>query len=188
MGRQITPFGEEYGRLISDFRHCWFRLEVLQRYTVAYEEEPLRRFLAGEPPPEDPDKEEWLGLIREAAAAGKVMRRVHVVVEPPSDYLRYEFAWEYADNMAAGEDIRIIGVQPGHWPEELPHHDYWLFDSRILCLLDYDEEGRLLGAELVDDPAEIVRHNWWRDVALHEAVPLDRYLLGREELPGELVS
>ena len=72
-----------YGRFIteSDFQHTAFRLEVLQRYTVPYEKEPLRRFLANEPPPDDPDKERWLAFIREAVGAGKRMQRVHVVVE-----------------------------------------------------------------------------------------------------------
>jgi hypothetical protein len=188
MGRWLAPFGEEFSRLFDDFEDSWFRLEVLQRYTVPYEVEPLRWFLAGEPLPYDPDKEQWLALIRDAARAGKRMQRVHVVVEPPSDYLRYELVCEYADNVAAGEDVRLIPVQPGTWPSDVPRHDYWLFDDRVLCMMHYDEAGQLLGAELVDDLAVVAEHRRWRDVALRQSMTYREYLRVHEDLPLRLVS
>lgn len=187
MSRRISAFSEEFDRLFSDFQHTAFRLEVLQRYTVPYEKEPLRRFLANEPPPDDPDKERWLAFIREAVGAGKRMQRVHVVVEPLSAYLRYELAWEYSSNVGAGEEVRIIPIRPGAWPDQMPRYDYWLFDARTLCLMDYDNEGRLLGADLVDDPTEIVRHARWRDAALHHGIPYRVYIRRHQDLP-QLVS
>jgi hypothetical protein len=125
---------------------------------------------------EDPAKAEWLELVRSARAAGKRMERVHVVVEPLSDYLRYELAWWYADNVAAGEDVRILPTRPRQWPAGLPRHDFWLYDSQKLAVLHYDPQGRLYRAELVGDPVEVVRHNAWRDVAMHQAVSLGEYL------------
>jgi hypothetical protein len=188
MARRIGPFGPEFDQLFKDFRHTAFRLEVLQGYSVPYEEEPIRRFLANEPPPADPDKEQWLAFIRAAVGAGKLMQRVHVVVEPLSPYLRYELAWEYSCNVAAGEDVRIVAIQAGSWPNEMPRHDYWLFDSRTLCVMDYDDEGRLLGADLVDDPGEIVQHNAWRDAALHQGVPYRDYVRRHHDLPLLMAS
>ena len=188
MCRRLAPFSDEFSRLFVDFQHTWFRLELLQRYTVPYEVEPLRRYLAGDAPLKDPDQEQWLALIRDGVTAGKRMQRVHVVAEPLSEYLRYELTWEYSHNVAAGEDIRIIPAQPGSWLNELPAHDYWLFDSRELCVMEYDGEGRLLGAELIDDPADIVQHNWWRDVALHQAIPYREYVRRHEDLRVELAS
>ena len=114
-------------------------------------------------------------MIRNSIADGKKLQRVHVVVEPPTDYIRYELMWSYAPNVAAGEDIRILPTPPGQWPD-LPRRDYWLFDSRDLWAMAYDGEGRFLYAELVTDPAEIVRHAYWRDAALHHAISYQQYL------------
>lgn len=71
----------------------------------------LRRFLDGEDLVVDAGMEEWLDTVQGARAAGKCMERVHVVVEPLSDYMRYELTWWYPANVAAGEDIRIIPAQ-----------------------------------------------------------------------------
>jgi hypothetical protein len=176
MGRRIETLGEEFTRLFHEFEHTAFRLETLQVYAVDYETEPVRQFLAGTPMPDDRSKGEWCELIRDATAAGKRMSRVHVVVEPLTDYLRYELGWSYPPNVDAGEDIRIIPVQPGGWPTGLPEqYDFWLFDSRDLWVMAYDDQGGFLYAEQVDDPAEIVRHNYIRDAAMHAATEFRDY-------------
>ena len=107
-------------------------------------------------------------------AAKKSMRRVHVVEEPLSDYLRYEML-SYRPNVEAGEDVRILPVTPGRWPN-LPLDDYWLFDSAELWLMDYDEDGHFTGVVPVTDAVEIVMANHWRDAALHAAVPYADYV------------
>jgi hypothetical protein len=177
----ITPFSSAWDEMLADFEHTAFRLEVLQHYAVGYEDSPLERFLAGEPRPPAPVLDDWNELVRAASAAGKRMQRVHVVVEPLTPYLRYELTWAYADNVAAGEDIRIIPVREGEWPAGLPRHDFWLYDSSRVGVLHYDPEGRLYRAELVRNPAEVVRHAVWRDIALHQAIPWDAYM---DRFPG----
>ncbi len=58
----------------------------------------------------------------------------------------------------------------------MPKHDYWLFDSRLLGHMHFDnDDGRLTGIDLIDDPAEIVQHNYWRDAAWHHAVLRDDF-------------
>ncbi|MGH8929578.1 MAG: DUF6879 family protein [Egibacteraceae bacterium] len=184
MGRRIVSSSDEFSELFTSFEHTAYRLESLQRYTVPYEEEPLRRFLAGESHQVDPDKE-WFKLIRDAVNAGKRMERVHVVVEPHSDYMRFELT-AYADSVVAGEDIRIIPIQPGEWPPDLPGHgyDYWLFDSRTLAVMHYDHEGRLVAVDLVDDPGQVVQANFWRDVAWHLAIPYREYKTDTSDVPA----
>jgi hypothetical protein len=125
---------EEFGQFFTSFEHTAYRLETLQRYDVSYELEPFRAFLADEPRPHDPSKERRTAMIRNAAAEGKALQRVHVIAEPPTDYLRYELMWSYAPNVRAGEDIRILPIQPGQWPD-LPHRDYWLFDTHDLWIM-----------------------------------------------------
>lgn len=176
MGKRIEKLDGEFTDLFRRFEHTAFRLETLQRYTVEYEEQPFQRFLAGNPAVHDPSKDEWCALIRDAVAVGKRMGRVHVVVEPLTDYLRYEMT-SYAPNVDAGEDIRLSPVRQGEWPPGLPRdHDFWLFDSTELWVMAYDEEGRFLHVEHVDDPAEIVQANHWRDAAMHTAVRFQDYL------------
>lgn len=172
--RRLENLDGEFTDLFRTFEHTAFRLETLQQYKVEYEEEPLRRFLAGDPMPVDPSKAEWCGLIRDARAQGKRMERVHVVVVPPSDYIRYEMT-SYAPNVKAGEDIRIASVGPGEWISGVPRQDFWLFDSNHLWLMTYDADGRFLYAEFVDDPAEIVRANAARDAAMHAGVPFEAF-------------
>ena len=36
--------------------------------------------------------------------------------------------------------------------------------------MHFDDEDRFLGGELIEDPAVIVEHNYWRDAAWHRAV------------------
>ncbi len=56
---------------------------------------------------------------------------------------------------------------------EIPNHDYWLFDSRKSVRMHFGNDDRFLGGEIIEDAAEIVRHNYWRDVARHHAVRRD---------------
>lgn len=80
-------------------------------------------------------------------------------------------------NSALGEDIRIL------WRTEadrlrLPAEDYWLFDSRIVALLNFDADDQLVDVELITEPAEVVRRSLVRDAALHHAVPYERFAAG----------
>ena len=178
----LDPFAGEFDRLFTEFRYTAYRLETLQRYAMPYEEESFRLFLAGESRPNDPEKRRWVAVLRAALGSGKRMQRVHVVTEPLSDYMRFELTWGYEDNVRAGEDIRIYSVKEGDWPAGLVAHDYWLFDSRQLVIMRYDNKGALRGADLIDDPAEVVQHNYWRDLALYGAVRYVDYEARRRNL------
>lgn len=164
----------DFGRLFTDFRHTAYRLETLQVYDVAYEQESYAAWLAGDPDALRSLKGAWAVTVAQATAAGKRFQRVHVVEEPLTDYLRYEIEG-YRYNVEAGEDVRVIPVQRGQWPRELPHRDYWLFDSAELWVMEYDEAGRFLGAVHVEDAEDTIMHGYWRDAALHEAIPYADY-------------
>ncbi len=174
--------GEDFSRLFASFEHTAFRLEVLDRYTVPDEDEQYRKFLANEPP-DNAYMKPWLDMLSDMAAAGKRMQRVRVAKEPLGHYLRFQFTCGYPYTIEAGEDIRILGSETAQ-ALGLPGQDFWLFDSRQVARMHYDIEGHFLGAELVDEPGTVVQHCYWRDAALHYAVPYQRYvaehlLLGR---------
>ena len=85
---------------------------------------------------------------------------------PLTDYSRFG-VWCSQFTAGAGEDIRYL---PRELADDLPKHDYWLFDSRKLVRMHFNDDMSFLGGEVVEDPAEIVRHNYWRDAAWHHAV------------------
>jgi hypothetical protein len=145
---------------------------VRDRYNVSYEQESLRKFLAGEPQRRD-SFGDWYDMVREAKAAGRRFRRVRVVTLPLTDYSRYGL-WSSQFNNDAGEDIRYL---PRDKAEAigLPHHDYWLFDSTKLLHMHFDDDDVPLEHEFIDDAAEIVRHNYWRDAAWRHAIKRDDF-------------
>jgi hypothetical protein len=177
VGRLFSSLDDdEFNRFFLEFRYTAYRLETLQQYDVSYERSNYSRFLAGEPCPDDPAISEWVdGTVAKAVGAGKRMHRVHVVEEPLSDYIRFECAWEYERTVAVGEDVRFIPVRRGEWLAGLPHSDYWLFDSAQLTVMHYADDGAFIAAEIVDDPAEIVRANFWRDLAVHQSIPYKEF-------------
>lgn len=171
------------GRIEADDWEAWselfefsasaFRLETLQTYTEPEEAEALARFHAGRDP--ELDTSGWETMIRRHRAAGRSMARVRVLVEPLSDYARFQLPY-FARFADAGEDIGVITSSQGTWPDDLPRHDYWFFDDRDLWVLNYSEAGSFTHADLITDPAALAAHRRWRVAALAQATPLGQYL------------
>jgi hypothetical protein len=113
----------------------------------------------------------WLSMVEESRTNGRRFARVRVVTQPLTDYSRFGI-WSAKFTCEAGEDIRYLTREQAGG---LPDHDYWLFDSRKLVRMRFDEHAVSLGGELIDDPAEVVQHNYWRDAAWHEAVRRDDF-------------
>ncbi|MGW3917064.1 DUF6879 family protein, partial [Streptomyces sp. NPDC005070] len=57
----------------------------------------------------------------------------------------------------------------------LPAEDFWIFDSRLVALLHFDDADNITGIELITEPAEVVRYAMVRDAAMHNAVPFDQF-------------
>lgn len=112
-------------------------------------------------------------MIREATAENRRFTRVRVVSVPLSDYSRFGL-WAAQRTSDAGEDIRYLSRDVAE-QLDLPNHDYWLFDSRKLVRMHFGTEDKFRGGEIVEDAAEIVKHNYWRDVALHHAIRRDGF-------------
>ncbi|MGH8604287.1 MAG: DUF6879 family protein [Gammaproteobacteria bacterium] len=153
-------------------------------YDAPYENESLRKFLAGES--DDLSwMQSWLEMLRETTSKGRRFARVRVVTIPLTDYSRFG-VWCAQFTNSAGEDIRYLKRGQAE-REKLANHDYWLFDSRKLVRLHFDEADHFLGGEIIEDSAEIVQHNYWRDAAWHHAVERDDFVaeqgVGRIERP-----
>jgi hypothetical protein len=156
------------------------RLETLQHYDVPGDEERQRAFHAGEqlPPPRQ-GKLDDLKLIAELRKSGRQVGRVHVVDRPLSDYVRYELA-VYAENAAAGEDVRIAD-RSLHPELASLAQDFAIFDAgttwATVVLFDYDNRGRVRGYQVVaSDPETEKRCRDQYDLALSRSVPLSEFM------------
>ncbi len=147
-------------------------MEVRESYAAPREVESFKKFRAGEPV-DLSWAETWFSIIREATAEGRHFSRVRVVSMPLSDYSRFGL-WAAQFTSDAGEDIRYVTRDEAQ-KAELPNHDYWLFDSRKLVRMHFGDEDRFLGGEIIEDAAEIVKHNYWSDAARHCAVRRDDF-------------
>jgi hypothetical protein len=157
--------------LFDSFEHTAFRLETREAYVEDEESEPLRAFLAGRP--DYGWFADWPEYISGIVAAGKRFERVRVVSQPHSDYTR--FGLDLARlSVAAGDDIRYL-PRPEAQRLGLPNEDYWLFDSRTVVIFGFGADGRITQRLLVDEPAAVVAHSYWRDVAWHYAVHHTEY-------------
>ena len=118
-------------------------------YNAPYENESVRRFLSGEPD-DLAWSNSWLQRVRDARAAGKIFARVRVVSVPLTDYSRFG-VWASQFTVAAGEDIRYLTRDQA---AGLPDYDFWMFDSRTVIKMHFDDQSIYLGGELIEDSAE----------------------------------
>ncbi|MFH8758619.1 DUF6879 family protein [Streptomyces atroolivaceus] len=163
---------DTFRRLFTTFEHTAWRLETRRGYASDRQDPDFQTFLATGSSPCDPE-EPWFLNIKAQTDAGKTVGRVRIADHPPTTEQR--FLLDYArHNAAVGEDIRYL------WREDadqaaLPAEDFWIFDSRIVALLHFDNEDTMLSTELVTEPAQVVRYANVRDAAMHHAVPYDRF-------------
>lgn len=161
-----------------------YRLETLQHYDVTGDER-YRAFASGCPlPPPGPGKAEDLRLIERLTGAGRKVGRVHIIDRPLTDYLRYELA-VYAENAAAGEDIRIAD-RAAH-PDLLGlRRDFAVFDAETrhgaAMVFDYNPAGRVAGYRINDHRGVVRRFRELYDLAAGHSVPLAEFVTAG--LPG----
>lgn len=174
MTRWIHPNEDyvEWGALLSSYRSSSYRLEAQQVYSSPSENAWLADFLAGRP--FEPDFTWRLSRSQERISAGCTKITVRIVVEPRSDYTRMELA-TYPAIVAGGEDVRIIAVPEGTWPDGLPDHDYFVFDDIDVWRMHYHDDFTFAGAEQLAGADILAEHLRGRRRALELAIPLLEY-------------
>jgi len=161
---------DEFGGMFETFEHTAWRLETRRRYRSDEETETYRRFARGDDAGWDLD-DPWCVSRREQVALGKRFERVRIMDNPPTLGQRYLLD-NARRNAEVGEDIRNL------WRSDaerlgLPAEDFWLFDSRVIALLHFDDADCMTGVELITDPVEVARACQVRDAAWHHATPYD---------------
>ncbi|MFJ7249607.1 DUF6879 family protein [Kitasatospora sp. NPDC098652] len=166
---------DEFEEMFTTFQHTAFRLETRRQYRSDEQSETYRRFAAGLDPEWDLDHP-WCRSRREQSALGKRFERVRIMDNPPTLGQRYLLNNAERNN-AVGEDTRYL------WRADaerlnLPHEDAWLFDSRVIALLHFDDDDEITKIELITDPVQVARACQVRDAAWHYAIPSREFSTG----------
>lgn len=163
--------GDAWRAFFDSYEQEAFRLETHPTYAISSERAEYESFLATGAL-SIPDDDPWLVRVRNFRRTGRWIGRVHVIIRPLTDYLRYEFA-VYQHTAEAGEDVRILDLAERPDPG-LPQQDFWLFDDIAVVRMDFLPDGTQIGRELLEDvdPAPYVA---WKQLALQYARPFMEY-------------
>lgn len=117
---------------------------------------------------------DWSDLVRATVARGVSVRRVRIVSEPVTDYIRFEYDLTAVHNVAAGEVVRWL-------PRDkaagllVPVSDFWVFDGQVVLWNHFAGDGSWVGEEQADDPALAKLCASSFDAAWERAVPHEYY-------------
>ncbi|MFE4665156.1 DUF6879 family protein [Streptomyces sp. NPDC056716] len=117
----------------------------------------------------------WLDVVAETTGRGVAMRRLRVVSEPLSDYVRYEYDGTFT-NAAAGENVRWLPRSQARGLL-LPVLDGWVVDEETVILHHFSGEGQWVGPrmEVLHDPALAAQYVTAYEAAWARAIPHSEY-------------
>lgn len=159
---------EEFDRLFTRFEHTAWRLETRRRYASDELTETYTQFTHGASVNWDGVDTAWCFERRDQVALGKRFDRVRIVDDPPTPGQFYLLD-NARRNSVVGERIHNLRREDAD-RLALPAEDFWLFDSRLVALLNFDDTDNLVDVELITQPAEVLRYVMVRDAAEHHAV------------------
>ncbi|TDD88376.1 hypothetical protein E1298_15135 [Actinomadura rubrisoli] len=121
------------------------------------------------------DWSRWIGLVGAARERGVTFRRLRIVSEPVSDYIRWEHAISYG-NVDAGEDLRWL-PRSRAYDLTLPGADLWLFDRRRARFGIQRGDGSRGTYEFSSDPRVVRQVIASFEMAWERAIPHEEYKL-----------
>jgi len=168
--------GEYRDSLIAGFRREALHLEMRDVYAAA-DRSRFRKWIAGQELSPD-DEAEWWRPWREMMGrhrqAGRSLRRLRVISEPVTDYIKFEFL-DAAELVRVGEDVRWLPRQRASGLL-LPGNDLWCFDAETVVFTYLSGDGEVQGYELTDDPGLVGRAVAAFEAAWPVAVPHGEYV------------
>lgn len=153
-GEVLEPISEEKrDQLLTTFEREAVHLEMRDVYATDIERDRFRTWLRGQPLNPDTEAEwwgPWFELMRRNNEAGKTLRRLRIVSEPVTDYIRFEWL-DAAQLVAAGEDVRWLPRRKAS-TLLLPGNDFWMFDRQTVAFTHFSGDGHVLDHEVTTDP------------------------------------
>jgi hypothetical protein len=167
--------GEYRDSLIAAIRHEALHLEMRDVYAAA-DHSRFRRWLAGEE--FDPQEEAewwrpWREMMRRHQDVGRVLRRLRVVSEPVTEYIKFEWL-DAAELVKAGEDVRWLPRQRTS-KLLLPGNDLWCFDGKSVVFTYLSGDGAVQGYEMTTDPRLVGKVIAAFEAAWSAAIPHSEY-------------
>lgn len=169
---RIINAEDQFSRLFETFEHTAWRLETRRRYASDEAGDEWAQFVAHQPVQWDYE-DAWCRNVRAQTAQGKRFERVRLVDTPATSGQLFLLD-NAVRNCAVGEDIRNLKRATANGLL-LPAEDFWLFDSRLVARLQFDDADNLVSVELITEPAAVNRYCQVRDAAWHHAVPYDQF-------------
>jgi hypothetical protein len=166
---------EERDEFFTSFDHAAVHLEMRDSYGTQVEKPHLRKWERGEP-----DDIEWLkpwfDTVRSGTRSGKAFRRVRIISEPITEYIR----WEHMDAhlfVEAGEDIRWLPRRLVS-PVAFPGNDFWMFDAETVIFSVFSGNGDVIEWQLYTDTSVVQLCQSAFDSAWKLAIPHHDYQPG----------
>jgi hypothetical protein len=150
----LEPISEdERDTYLTAYQREALHLEMRDVYATDIERSRFQQWLNGEPL--DPAAEAewwspWFELMAKNIAAGKTLRRLRIVSEPVTAYIRFEWL-DAAQLVLAGEDVRWLPRRQAS-TLMLPGNDCWIFDRETVAFTYFSGDGHVLGHEKTTDP------------------------------------
>jgi len=151
-------------------------LEMRDVYATDIERDRFHTWLRNEPL--DPESEAawwrpWFEFMERNRKQGKTLKRLRIVSEPVTDYIRFEWL-DASELVRAGEDVRWLPRRNAS-TLLLPGNDYWMFDRETVAFTHFSGDGHVLNHELTTDPAIVDRCAQAFDTAWDIAIPHVNY-------------
>jgi hypothetical protein len=133
-----------------DFRKEAFRLETMPKYQMADNLEKYHSYVAGQPAWDYTDNQWHQKLHQWVGQEKKRVYRLRLLPDEWTPYINFQIDWEYRHNARAGEEFFLI-----HQSDFLARYgevpgDFWILDGKTMLTMNFDDNGRLLGAEKHD--------------------------------------
>lgn len=154
-----------------------FRLEYRQSYHVASDLEEFEKWRRGESTAADNPENGYFQALRSLRDRGVRAVRVRIVDFPVSEYLLYELDF-YRQSASNGEDIRLLerALAIDCMQSTVESQDFWLFDSSVVLIWKYTDEGERDGQKEIRDPAAASHFVGLRDCLLTHAMLIDQFV------------
>ncbi|MGW0734283.1 DUF6879 family protein [Streptomyces sp. NPDC002851] len=167
--------GDEWRRRFTEIKHEAWRLETLPQYLVPQEVAEFAAFREGQPPLTPYTASSYTERVSRQRVEGKYNGRVHIVTQPLSEYLRFEFTRYYAVHVRAGDDIRILDVTDRPNPLQ-GVQDFWMFDRTEVVLMNYEQDGTQINREVFEgDVSPFIEY---QRIAMAASMPFEEYVNG----------
>lgn len=112
-------------------------------------------------------------MLRENTVQGRRFARVRVVTLPLTDYSRFGVWCAQFTTEPAKTSATCPGTRPRQPGSPITTTGSSIHGCWYACTSTTTTP--FLGGEVIEDSAEIVRHNYWRDAAWHHAVRRDDF-------------